>query len=102
MSRFDGLKGDPRFFATLEKLAELHALKGQDYGQRDDIFANCRASTQFGVPSWVGTMIRANDKMVRIQSMAQKGRLANEPLQDSFMDLAAYAIIALILYEEEQ
>lgn len=100
MTRFADLNGDPRFFALLEEMAQLHDRKNRDYGQDSDPLANCRASTEFGTPAWVGTMIRANDKMHRIKAFAQRGELANEGVEDSLIDLAAYCLIALILYRE--
>jgi len=47
-------------------------------------------------------LVRLNDKIVRLKSFAKKGKLANESAKDSMMDIAVYALIALILYEEEK
>ncbi len=88
------------FQKILEEIENLHDKKQKDYGRDKDPFANVRASVDFGVPSWVGTMIRANDKMRRIQTFTQKGVLANEGVRDSLIDLAVYTIIALVLYDE--
>ena len=90
-----------RFHELLEAAGKMHDSKQADYGRGDDPFANVRASVDFGVPSWVGCMIRANDKMRRLQTMAVKGSLANESVLDSFMDLAVYALIGYVLYEQE-
>ena len=95
-------QGDPRLHELLDEIGELHDRKQADYGRVGDPFANVRASEDFGVPPWVGTMIRANDKMRRIQTMALKGSLKNESLEDSLMDLAVYSLIAIILYREEK
>jgi hypothetical protein len=46
-------------------------------------------------------MVRANDKVKRLQKLAKEGSLANEAARDSFMDLAVYALLALILFEEK-
>ena len=92
--------GDPRFHAVLAEMGYLHARKGADYGRGKDVFANIRASEDFGVPPWVGAMVRANDKVQRIKSYCLNGSLANEGLEDSLIDLACYAIIALILFRE--
>lgn len=94
--------GDPRFHAILAELAKLHDRKQEDYGKAGDPFTNVRVSVAFGVKPWVGCMIRANDKMVRIQRRAADGKLSNESVEDSLMDLAVYAIIGLILYREDQ
>jgi hypothetical protein len=39
--------------------------------------------------------------MHRIQSFLQNGSLANESVEDSLKDLAAYALIALVLFREQ-
>jgi hypothetical protein len=89
-----------RFHAILAELGDLHDLKQKDYGRGDDPFANVRASGEWGVPSWVGAMVRATDKLRRLQTFSQTGALANEGVEDSLRDLAVYAIIALVLFEE--
>jgi hypothetical protein len=94
------MSGDPRFYQILDKLAELHKRKAEDYGTNIDPFFNIRASRQWGIEPWVAALIRANDKISRLQAFVQKGRLVNESVEDSLLDLASYAIIALILYEE--
>jgi len=94
-----------RFHAILADLGDLHDRKQADYGRGDDPFANVRASDDFGVPGWIGTVMRANDKMKRIQTAAKqylttgKVTLANEGLIDAFDDMAVYAVIARVLYE---
>ncbi len=80
----------------------LHDKKQKDYGRPDDPFANIRGSTDWGVRPWVGAMIRCNDKLKRLQKFASDGELANESVEDSFMDLAVYALIARVLSEEEK
>ncbi|KKL13159.1 hypothetical protein LCGC14_2528550 [marine sediment metagenome] len=86
-------------------------IKGQyDFGTytliidhvQGDPFANVRGSEEWGVEPWVGALIRATDKIRRLQKFARVGKLANEAVEDSFRDLAVYAIIALVLYEEPQ
>jgi hypothetical protein len=90
-----------RFHAILKELGALHDKKQADYGRADDPFANVRASTDFGIAGWVGALVRANDKMRRLQKAAQGGALANEGVLDSLNDLAVYAVIARVLYEQE-
>lgn len=80
----------------------MHDRKQADYGRGDDPFANVRASEEWGIKGWVGAMVRAQDKVRRLQTFAQRGSLVNEPVRDSLLDLAVYALIALVLYEEEE
>ncbi len=102
-TRFLAQHGDPRFKAALDTLWALHQKKAQDYGNNTtgDPLANIRASAEFGIPPWMGAMIRANDKVHRIKEYAKTGTLANEGVRDSLMDLAAYALIGLVLFDEE-
>ena len=90
-----------RFHSLLQEMGELHDKKQKDYGSDTDPFANVRGSAAWDIPPWIGAMVRATDKVKRLQSFARKGELANEGVIDSFMDLAVYSIIARVLYEEE-
>lgn len=90
------------FIAVMSEAVSLHMKKSKDYGREADPFANVRASEDFGVPGWVGCVIRANDKMRRLQAFARKGSLENESVEDSLIDLCVYAAIALVLYRNEQ
>jgi hypothetical protein len=91
-----------KFDAVLRELQALHDKKNQDYGKTDDPFANVRAGEDFGVEPWVSGLIRANDKMRRLQKAATGKTLANESIEDSLVDLAVYVIISLILWREGQ
>ena len=86
------------FESVLAEMQFLHQKKMADYGRTGDPFANVRASEDFGIDGWVGALIRANDKMRRLQSAAQGSSLANEGIEDSLIDLANYVVIALVLY----
>lgn len=88
------------FKGILAELQDMHDKKQADYGADHDPYANVRASEDFGILGWVGCMSRANDKMKRIQKAAKGGKLANESIEDSLIDLAVYTIIALDLFRE--
>jgi hypothetical protein len=94
-------RGDPRFHELLEEIGRLHDKKQEDYGTDGDPFANVRGSAQFGVDPWVGALVRLNDKVHRLGEFSRKGALANESAEDSMLDIAVYALIALILYREQ-
>lgn len=84
-----------RFGELLDEMRALHDAKASDYGE------NLKAAEAFGVPSWVGCLIRANDKMARLQTFAKKGSLKNENALDSLIDLANYALLAYIELEAQ-
>ena len=96
------MRGSELFHHELGRLGELHDSKQADYGRPDDPFANVRASDEFGIDPWIGCMIRANDKMRRIQTHAKGNSLKYESVEDSLRDLAVYSIIALCLYKESE
>ena len=88
------------FRDKFQELVDMHDRKNKDYGTEADPYANVRATEEFGLPAWLGCYVRIADKLKRIQSFAQKGRLENESLRDSLVDIAVYATIALDLYDE--
>lgn len=92
---------DPVFREIVEELILLHEKKGADYGSEEDPLGNLRAAEKFGIPAWVGTVLRANDKMARIQRFVNRRQLRNESVEDSLRDLAVYAILGLQLYREQ-
>lgn len=94
-------KGDSKYLALLDELRELHLRKAADYGRAEDALANIRASESIGIPPWKAAWLRAKDKVHRIDTFCLKGTLANEGVEDSFKDLAAYCLIALRLFREE-
>lgn len=91
----------PTFEDILGELQSMQERKGKDYGTETDSLANLLASEAFGIPAWVGAILRGNDKMRRIQSFVVKGRLENESIEDALLDLAVYAIHSLRLYREK-
>lgn len=95
-----GHPSSQRFHYILAELRALHDKKQADYGRADDPFANVRASQEWGVTDWIGAMVRATDKVRRLQAFANTGKLHNEGVIDSLNDLAVYTIIARVLFEE--
>ena len=93
--------GSERFHELLRELGELHDQKQADYGSSSDPFANLRSAKLLGIEPWKAALIRANDKMSRLQTFARTGTLNMEGVIDSFKDLAVYAIIMQVLYEDE-
>lgn len=86
---------------VLADIRAMHDKKQADYGRDGDPFANIRSSTEWGIPAWVGSLVRGGDKFKRLQKAASGKQLRNESVEDSLIDLAVYAIIALILWREE-
>lgn len=86
--------GHPEFYRALELMADTHERKSHDYGSGADPLANCRASEAFGVPAWVGVLIRANDKVTRVKSFLERGALV-KAAGDELLHTAGLTVIDL-------
>lgn len=71
--------------ALAQEIAALVCSKQHDYGQ-----GNILAFGEFGV------LVRANDKFERLKNLQGKSP-TNEAVDDTWMDVAGYALIALML-----
>lgn len=102
--RATGLRpGSGEFLAVLEELRELHLRKTLDYGADEDALSNIRTSADYvNVPAWAGCVIRMADKMHRLRAFFRRGRVEFDGVEDTLLDMAAYAAIALVLYRESR
>lgn len=97
--------GDTRYLALLDEMKELHIRKNAGYsGESLDRWANFRMSEGFGVSAFLGCLVRMSDKFIRITNLVKnpKNEMVGESIIDTLKDLAAYALIAICLYEEEE
>lgn len=92
--------GDPRFYALLEEIGELHSRKSYDYTPEGDPLANFKRSEKLGVPAWKSCLIRMGDKQGRIEQLANGKDPQNESLRDSLIDNAVYSLLCVLLLED--
>jgi len=99
-SPLEGKTDEEKFYWCLDKMKEIHDSKRHDYASDEDRFSNLTLSEIGGIPAWVGCWVRMGDKYSRIGEFAKKGTLKvnDESIGDTFLDMANYAIIGLILY----
>ena len=71
---------------VMGELRELMINKQRDYGHSN--------ITDFGE---YGVLVRLNDKVCRLKNLLGKKEPKNESIDDSWMDIANYSIIALML-----
>ena len=90
------------FIDAIIDAMNLHLKKSMDYGTSEDPYANIRASEDFGIPAWMGSLIRAHDKIIRLKQFCKTGELEFETAEDSMLDLCVYLPIVLMLYREEE
>ena len=79
--------------------------KNHDYTSGSaDPFANFRASQAIGVDPIVGICVRIIDKLPRLRTFAEQGKLKvkNESAADAVSDIINYAILAKGLIVEQQ
>jgi hypothetical protein len=93
--------GSLPFLELLEELRSLHLSKSQDYGSQSDPLANIRQGAEFvGIEAWRGCMVRVADKVQRLKTFCRTGRLVHEGVRDTLLDLAAYSLLAIVLFDE--
>lgn len=95
--------GSGEFMAVLDEVARLHLRKTLDYGTDDDALSNIRQSADvIGSPAWAGAILRISDKMHRLRSFFHRGAVEFDGVEDTLLDITAYAAIALVLYRESR
>lgn len=95
-----------RYIELLDEMKELHVKKNSGYAGMDnpDAWANFRMSEEFGVSSFIGVLVRMSDKWIRIINLVKNpdNEQIGESIKDTLKDLAAYALIAVCLLEEQE
>ena len=90
-----------RFLDLLEEMRLLHQSKSADYGSQTDPLANIRQGAEFvNIEPWRGCMVRIADKIQRLRTYCQTGRLVHEGVRDTLLDLSAYSLLAIVLFDE--
>ena len=92
-----------RFVELLGEMERLHRSKSADYGSESDPLANIRQGADFvNIEPWRGCMVRIADKVQRLRTYCRTGRLVHEGVRDTLLDLAAYSLLAIVLFDEGQ
>lgn len=95
--------GSSAFLELLDEMRRLHESKSADYGSEADPLANIRQGAEFVcIEHWRGCMVRIADKVQRLRTYCRTGRLVHEGVRDTLMDLAAYSLLAIVLFDEGQ
>jgi len=90
---------DARIIALFEeRCLPLLQNKGHDYSGDEDALANFRRHGLKGI------VVRLGDKYERLNSLVWKARdakVAGEKVEDTLIDLVNYALLALLVKEDE-
>jgi len=91
--------------ALLDEAWDLHLRKNAGYAgaENSDPWANFRMCEAFGVDAFTGCLVRLSDKYIRITNLMSNpdNDQVNESIRDTLQDLAAYALIAVCLWDEQ-
>ena len=93
--------GSEEFLRALDEVRDLHLSKTKDYGDSEDPLQNIRyGAAVINVPAWMACVIRIADKVSRVKAFCRNGRIEHDGMLDTFRDIAAYSLIARVLFEE--
>lgn len=91
-----------KFNAILDELKDLHERKNNNYSSDEEPLANLRACKSMGISPVTGVVLRLGDKYSRLCELSKgKPDLVGESMKDTFRDMAVYAILAMMLLDEE-
>ncbi len=85
------------FDTILERMAAIHKAKNADYGSSYNL-----APALLGIPAHVGLLVRMTDKLARACKLVhgQPAQVQDEALTDTLLDLANYAVLAILALED--
>ena len=93
-----------RFHEIVKEMIEIHDRKNRDYAGGEYLSNFMMCEKHMGIPAWKGCLIRLSDKMSRLMNIARTDEIAvsDGTVIDTLTDLAVYALITRILYENSQ
>lgn len=95
MSKTAEINNVQTFKEITKKMAETYANKNEDYG---DSFTE--TAKEFGSVAFV---IRLSDKLSRVkQLIANDRKVDDEKIEDTLLDLANYAVMAMVFLENDK
>lgn len=99
------MAADPKYHELLDYMWDLHVAKAAGYSGTDnpDTWANFREAAAWGTSALRGCLVRLGDKYRRAQNLtrSEDADMVGEPLPKTLIDLAAYSLIGIRLWEEE-
>jgi hypothetical protein len=94
-----GMDHREQLFKLLQqRMFEVQAKKGRDYGEEKDGLRNLRRRGRKGV------VARMGDKLTRLENLIESGRepeVKDETIEDTLIDLANYCLLLIILMWDE-
>jgi hypothetical protein len=92
------------YIELLDQMKSVALAKNSDYAGDEDFLANFKLAEMLGVRPVQGVAIRLTDKFSRVCQLLQKDEPAvkDEKLEDTLLDMANYAILAILCLMDEQ
>lgn len=92
------------FYELTRKMNDVYAAKNMDYSSGDPLGNFKRSADELGITPFMGVLVRMSDKWARITNIIKKGMAAvkDETVEDTLLDCAVYALIAIIVRREEK
>lgn len=90
--------------AVVGQMRDTFARKDADYAG-DVPLGNIKSSSNFGIEPQDAVFVRLADKFSRLCSLRRSGRepqVRDESFRDTLLDLANYAVIAVLLLDEQK
>lgn len=102
MTEIMNLDPDDAFDMALVKIKELHDRKKEDYSDPNNRYSNFQLASKFsGVPTTKVFEILLGVKQARLMELLSRMvKPKNEPIEDTLLDRAVYAILAYCYYME--
>lgn len=86
---------------ALERMLNVSAKKKNDYS-RVGPWRNFKDTAAFfHLKAWQSAIFNCVQKLCRVQSLSDGRQVLNEPLEDTLLDFANYALFAYAMYLEE-
>lgn len=86
---------------ALERMLSVSAKKRNDYS-RTGPWANFKDTSEFfGLANWQSAVFNQIQKLSRVRSLSDGREVMNEPLEDTLLDNANYALFAYAMFLEK-
>lgn len=86
---------------AIRRMVAVSLAKKSDYSGDTPWRNFSETSDFFGMPKWYSGLFNVQQKMSRIKNLITGRKPKNEPLEDSLLDLANYALLTYAMYLDE-
>ena len=88
-------------YPALQSMLRVSAKKRNDYSGVGPWQNFRNTSDFFNLPKWMSAIFNCVQKLERVRTLSDGREVKNEPLEDTLLDLANYALFAYAMYLED-